>query len=244
MSHRALCLAIGMTASLSFLSAQEAFAPVQAEGRTLDCEVVQAVRGVNQKVSLREVAEAGLNELLAQFRADIDRRTLPEAFPFSVNDLSELDNAKIGFGYQVHTVNPKQLLSSKLPLEKLAIPTGIWNFLVMVDDQAVGLVEVEKLNGKWQMIGAGGAELAKDVQAMADTHAPAKDFRFIRIYQAVSDVMEVKNDEGGSQFVPLVAARKTLGKAKMAVRGSQLEDGASMAESLRAAVAAGMSATH
>lgn len=159
---------------------------------------------------LRAAAELGLRSVINDLTKDLKTGSIPNDFPFDVNDLSELKNAKLSFSFEVHTVQPQTLLAGGRPLEQMLTGTGIWNFVVSVNNAPIALLEMEKSYGKWVVNGVGGAKLAQDVQAAAQNHSAKDAFRFVRIYQATADFMEVKDSDNRARYVPLIAARETL----------------------------------
>lgn len=159
---------------------------------------------------LRQAAEQGLKSMVAELGRDIAPGTLPDGFPFEVNDLSELKRATLGMGFEIHSAHPNQILAGGTTLDKMVSGNGIWHFIVLVDANPVALLEMQKVNGKWEAIGAGAAKLAQDVQMAANQHAGGSAFRFVRIYQATADLIEVRDAKASAQYVPLIAARKNL----------------------------------
>lgn len=173
-----------------------------------EAEPIRAVTGQASKSLLQTMAKIELRSFLTQLRRDIKPGTLPDHFPLDVNDLSELNKATIGEGYQVHTVSPDRLMAGGR-LEDMVVAQDIWNFFIMVEDQVVGQLSMEKTNGRWQVGRIGSYGIAQSVREAMTQHRSSSDFRFIRIYQATADLMEV----GGSdarQYVPLVSARYSL----------------------------------
>ena len=59
---------------------------------------------------LRAAAELGLRSVINDLTRDLKAGSLPADFPFDVNDLSELKNAKLGLSFEIHTIQPQTLL--------------------------------------------------------------------------------------------------------------------------------------
>ncbi len=219
------CLTLGLLAAGLSLCAQSPALRLDHEDRS------QKVR----PNELRIVAERGFRAMVAGFEKEIEPGTLPDGFPLDITDLSELKGATLGMGYQVHTVNPAEVMGGS-DLEPLVKGTSIWHFLVMVDARPVAILEVDRIDNAWQVVGVGSAELAKDVHAMATEHARKGEFRFVRIYQATSDLMEVRQaDSPEARYVPLVAARQSLRMARP-LKASDLLNGQEILPSLQSAV--------
>lgn len=198
-----------------------------------------------EPLGLRQAAELGLKSMVAELGRNIAPGTLPDGFPFEVNDLSELNRATLGLGFEIHSAHPKQILAGSTTLEKMVAGNGIWHFIVLVDGNPVALLEMHKIQGKWEAIGAGGAQLAQDVQLAANQHAGTSAFRFVRIYQATADLIEVRDAQASAQYVPLIAARKNLrmaapastnGVAAVASSNATLHSGNDVLPALQAAI--------
>lgn len=200
-----MLLAAGLMAALPMV-AQAAL----VDAPQSDFTVAAKEQSAREPRGLRVAAEVGLKAMLAELGQGIVAGTLPENFPFDVRDFSELRSATLGTGFEVHTVQPQQLLAGGVPLEQMVAGNGIWNFVVMVGKHPVALLEMAQENGRWQVQGAGAARLAQDIHQAAQTHGGKKAFRFVRIYQATSDLLEVQDSTSRARFVPLIAARETL----------------------------------
>lgn len=198
-----------LVAALAILVAVPALAQ-NTQSRSFDPITVAKAVAAKEPIGLRSSAESGLRTLINDLSKDIPSGTLPDGFPFDINDISELKNAKLGMGFEVHTAHPQTLLAGGRPFEQMLIGTGIWNFVVLVDGYPTALLEMEKVHGKWQVNGAGGSKLAQDVHLTTQQNAGRNAFRFVRIYQATADFLEVKDIEGKSRFAPLLAARQSL----------------------------------
>ncbi|MBI3713300.1 MAG: hypothetical protein HY253_10105 [Burkholderiales bacterium] len=198
-----------LVAALAMIMAVPALAQ-NNQSRSFDAITVAKAVAAKEPIGLRTSAEAGLRTLINDLSKDIPAGTLPDNFPFEINDISELRNAKLGMGFEVHTAHPQTLLAGGRPFEQMLMGTGIWNFVVLVDGHPAALLEMEKVNGKWQVNGAGGSKLAQDVHQTTQQNAGRNAFRFVRIYQATADFLEVKDMEGKSRFAPLLAARQSL----------------------------------
>lgn len=189
-----------------------------------DAKAVAQASAAKEPTGLRSAAETGLRSLITDLTKDLKANSLPDAFPFDVNDLSELKNAKLGLGFEVFSAHPQTLLAGGRPFEQMLLGTGVWNFVVLSDGHPIALLEMEKVNGKWQVNGAGASKLAQDVHATSVNHAGKNAFRFVRIYQATADFMEVKDMEGRARYAPLLAARQSL---RMSAPSAEVLPGAS-----------------
>ncbi|MBX9345465.1 hypothetical protein [Chromobacterium piscinae] len=189
--------------------------------------------GVVQERGIADAARQGLAGFVKQNLAEYGVR-LPDGFPLSVADGRELASLRLGRGFPVFSVNPQRLLAADADLSGLMAPTGSWRFVALSGSRPVGLVTVEKVEGRWQAIAFGAAELAKNVEAAQAGHAGQT--RFLRVYQAQSDFLEVAQADGKPRFAALMSARETLSLKKQPA----LLDGADLIEPLRAAVRANL----
>lgn len=176
-----------------------------------------------------QAAKRGLAQFAEQQQA-IRPGSAPADFPLDITDVGDLKQATVSHGFQVYTIDPKELLT-RGDLPALARPTGEWRFIISLRGRPIGLATVQQVNGRFETVAYGGAVLAKDVDAAANAHGndARSNLRFIRIYQARSDLLEVDR----AKFAPLHSARESLLLKKA---GSQLLDGTELLEPLRAAV--------
>ncbi|MEN3809306.1 hypothetical protein ABH309_02775 [Chromobacterium piscinae] len=189
--------------------------------------------GAVQEQGIADAARQGLTGFVKQNLAEYGVR-LPDGFPLSVADGRELASLRLGRGFPVYSVNPQRLLAADADLSGLMAPTGSWRFVALSGSRPVGLVTVEKVEGRWQAIAFGAAELAKNVEAAQAGHGGQT--RFLRVYQAQSDFLEVAQTDGKPRFAALMSARERLSLKQQPA----LLDGADLIELLRAAVRAGL----
>ncbi|MBR7799532.1 hypothetical protein [Undibacterium fentianense] len=226
-----------MVLGIAMLSASPIFAQNLTSGRTqFDATAVAKATAAREPSGLRSAAFLGLRTLINDLAKDLKAGSLPSGFPFDVNDLSELKTAELGLGFEVYSAHPQTLLAGGRPFEQMVMGTGVWNFVVLVDKHPVALLEMEKFNGKWQVNGAGASKLAQDVMASTQNHAGRNAFRFIRIYQATADFLEVKDLEGKAKFAPLIAARQSLRMTNAIAADASLAGGQDILPSLQEAV--------
>lgn len=193
--------------------------------------------------NVRVAAEAGLRSMVFDMGRGLPANgKLPADFPIAVSSYAELRQVALGVGFEVNTIDPTALAyaGKSADLGAMSKGTGLWNFVLLSKGQPVGLLEVGNVGGRWQVLGAGASALARDVQAAAQGHARDGRFKFVRLYQATSDLMQVRGADGSTRFVPLMAARETLGLAKAAA-GDSLPSGQALLPALQQAVRASLS---
>lgn len=191
--------------------------------------------------TLRAAAEAGLRRMTFDLGQGLPANgKLPADFPIAVSSFAELRQVTLGVGFEVNTVDPTALLYAKqtADIARMAKGSGVWKFVILSKGQPVGLLEMNNVNGKWQAVGAGSSKLAQNVHAAAALSVDGS-FRFVRIYQATSDLMEVRGRDSASRFVPLQSARQSL-----SLSSAKLADGTLSSQdllpSLQAAVRANL----
>lgn len=226
-----------LAVSIAMLTAIPAIAQNLTGGRVqFDANAVTKASAAREPAGLRSAATSGLRAVINDLTKDLQAGSLPHGFPIEVNDISELKNAELGLGFEVYSAHPQTLMAGGRPFDQMLMGTGVWNFVVLVDKQPVALLELEKVNGKWQVNGVGGAKLAQDVHASSQNHAGKNAFRFVRIYQATSDFLEVKDIEGKSRYAPLIAARQTLRMSAAVGADTPLATGSDVLPALQEAV--------
>ena len=137
---------------------------------------------------------------------------LPGQLSAAASHKAAWDDAEVHHGFQVYTVSPVELMRGT-DLTPLLTPTGLWRFVVLAEGQPVSLVTVAQVEGKWTAVSVGGAILAGEVSRVMEKW-PVKDgysHRFLRVYQARADFIEIFRDNRSIGFVPLIAARETFG---------------------------------
>lgn len=163
-------------------------------------------------LSLRLAAESGLRAMtLDMARGHAAGAKLPSGFPIPVATYGDLQKLSLGAGFEVNTIDPAALMYAKrdADLSRIARGTDAWKFFIVADGKPVALLDVGKVDGRWQAIGAGSSDLAADLAATAPMTGDGS-FRFVRIYQATSDLVEVRGAGGGSRFVPMRSAQHAL----------------------------------
>ena len=220
--------------------------PASAAGNGVATIVQQQLARTQAQIA----AQQGLAEY-KQSKLQAYANLSPDNMAFDVSDMEELMQARVGQGFEVYTVKPQDVAGGRTDLSGMATPTGSWRFVVQVDDKPVGLVTVEMVDGRWQAVSFGAAGLAREYEAMRVAHgnADASNLRFIRIYQAQSDLMEVTSAaDGKSRYAAMKSARESLlrfGLNKVQPDANAgMFDASQLMESLRAAVSKNMEVQH
>jgi hypothetical protein len=184
-----------------------------------------------------------------QYQVQNHAGSAPQGFPLEVADVQDLKDARIAYGFPVYTIDPADLISGRSEMKAMAKPTGIWRFVITLNQQPIGLATVEQVNGKWETVAYGAAVLAKDLDASMTAYAnkDRSNVRMLRIYQAQSDFLEVSSAQDGAvRFAPLHSARQSLlmQRTDRATDGNKgLLDASELLEPLRAAVKKNLDST-
>ncbi len=173
---------------------------------------------------------------VAQFLKPND---LPGGFPLGDAEISDWRAAEIGHGFQVYTINPQALVNDRdVTLHAMIIPTGVWRFVLNVKGNAALLVTVVHVDGKWRAVSFGGALLAKEVQTVSAQWPAQKGYetRFVRVFQAKADLIEINKGPQAKGFVPLRSAKLSLNMEYRDTKPDMLLVESEIRESLRETV--------
>lgn len=195
-------------------------------------------------------AQAAAQRDFAQFvQMHLQRQGgLAADFPLAVTSADELRSATIAYGFPVYTIDPPAMLAGRGSMQSMARQTGAWRFVIAVAGRAVGLATVEKVNGRYETVAYGGAVLAKDLAALAGHYGNAdkSNLRFLRIFQARSDLLEVMGEDNRARFAPMHSARQSLMLQPQAMKHgvpSGLLDETELQQPLRSAIRQNMAAS-
>ncbi len=177
---------------------------------------------------------------LPEFLRPIQETHLPQ-FGFPSRDAA--DAAELGVAFQVHTVDPRRLIAAEasVGLTDLAVATPQWQLVVMSHGRARAVMTVAPLDGRWRGVAIGASGLAAQLHDLVERWPAARGYRcrLIRVYQAASDAVEVRQDGRLQGVVPLASSRAALGLTP-AFDPQDLRDTRDMAAALRPLVAAGL----
>lgn len=166
----------------------------------------------------RQAAEQALRTLASRPLVNTTRRSGSRVL--DIDDVRALRDATIGYGFEVHVVDPKRLLAGDT-IDASLIRSGVWRFAILLADKPIGLMTVARIDGRWRMAEVGAAALAKDIADVVDGYAgdrPAPHMRFIRSPQAVADFIEIipaptRESASGPGYVPLLTASEIIDPA-------------------------------
>jgi hypothetical protein len=119
--------------------------PLTAEARTGPAEVASA-------------AAAGLHSFL-------DRILGEDGQDYGFTKTDSLDKAYLGDPFNLHTITPDALLNynNEVPVASILTVTDMWYFPVMIQSEIRCILVVDHMDGKWQAVSLGHANLAKSL---------------------------------------------------------------------------------
>ncbi len=138
-----------------------------------------------------------------------------ELAAYGFSNIDEIKECSLGTPLRIYTLSPDNLgrLNQNDDITSFIQITNLWFFPVYSKDKVKNLLTVDFVNGQWKTVAMGSAELAKDVDSFQKNffsqNKDAKDFKFLRIYQAKSDFFLIQS-ENKIKLVPLKSAKHTL----------------------------------
>lgn len=138
-----------------------------------------------------------------------------ELAAYGFANINETKGCLLGTPLKIYTILPDNLgrLNQNDDITSSIQITNLWFFPVYSKDKVKNLLTVDFVNGQWKAVAMGSAELAKDVDSFlknfSSQNKGAKDFKFLRIYQAKSDFFLIQS-ENKTKLVPLKSAKHTL----------------------------------
>lgn len=127
---------------------------------------------------------------------------------------ADADAATLGEGFQVFIVPTQSLLEeqSSVGLPQSAAPTKMWQFLVLSHGKAKAFITVDYTRNQWTPVAIGSTGLAQETAELLEQYprSAGYHYRFLALYQADSDLIEMSRDEKVLGLVPLASARMAL----------------------------------
>jgi hypothetical protein len=166
-------------------------------------------------------AQSGLASLIREHASVQPREAFAQPFVRQQVDEATLT---LGRGFQVYTIAPERILKDRAGFSASCTPTDMWRFLVLDGERTVGLLTVAQVEGRWATVAFGGAQLAEEMQQVFATWTQETGYqiRFIRVYQATADFVEVSPGPGQAEFVPMTSGRIALNLDNRAFDPQQL----------------------
>lgn len=194
--------------------------PILAYQGVVENQLMASTKQALQKrepLGLRTAAEAGLKQFVQDLSEGEDPNSLPSNYPFSVSSIAQMNQASLDFAFEVFSTDTANIKNSSQPFDRMLVSTGIWRVIITVDKKPVGLIDLAKVNGKWEVRSAGAAKIAEKVSTIAKSHAGGDAFRFVRIHATATDFIEARSGNGEPKYVPLSSDTTLIGLSKSAL---------------------------
>jgi hypothetical protein len=135
---------------------------------------------------------------------------------FGFASYEEANSATLGEGFQIFTVSPDNLLNNiqgSQDLNSMAVPTTLWRFLIKTLDKAAAIITVDLVNNQWTPVSIGASGMAAQLNSFLGAWPASQgyQYRWIRVYQATADFIELFQKDQTIGFVPLNSGRIALG---------------------------------
>jgi hypothetical protein len=132
-------------------------------------------------------------------------------YGFTKNDI--LAQAYLGEPFNLYTIKPSALLAYQAgdSVPALLTQTNIWYFPVMIQNEVRALLAVSQQDGKWQAVGFGYVNLAKQLQGVMQQWPKSKGFHpcLITIFQAKQYLLMVP-EENANNLISLTPQKSGL----------------------------------
>jgi hypothetical protein len=151
-------------------------------------------------------AEAGLQPFLSRITPETR-----ESYGFARSDA--FAQVHVGVSFNLYTMTPEALLnySAGSPVLSLLSKTSMWYFLVMIKNSVRCILVVDRLDGKWQAVSLGYANLAKALSKVIQRWPPSKGFNalLIAVFQA-NEYLVLVPEESSDTLISLLPGREEL----------------------------------
>lgn len=150
-------------------------------------------------------------EGMIDFLRDASQVTLQN---FGFDDQMDANQATLGPCFQIYTILPSVLLADDADqdLSSMAVPTDLWQFIVLDQERPAALLTVDSMDGIWQAVSIGSSGLAVQLSDVLQAWPQTEryNYRLIRVYQATTDLLELTLGKKLQGFVPFTSARISL----------------------------------
>jgi hypothetical protein len=169
------------------------FSAFMAHAQTAPPEVISA-------------AEAGLQPFLSRISPEVR-----ESYGFAKSDA--FGQVHLGDSFNLYTITPDALLnySAGSQVSSLLSKTNMWYFLVMVENKVRCILIVDQIDGKWQAVSLGYADLAKALSKVMQRWPKSKGFNpwLITVFQA-NEYLVMVPEESSDTLLSLLPEREEL----------------------------------
>jgi hypothetical protein len=128
-----------------------------------------------------------------------------------IESQSDIDNATLGYGFQLFIVSSETILNESEPqvFQSLAIPTNLWQFLVLNGNKANVLLTVDLVDDKWTPVSIGASKLAKKFGKILEAWPVflGYQYRFMRVFPGNMEFIELSQGDKVVGIIPLTTAQ-------------------------------------
>ncbi|HEY5973693.1 MAG TPA: hypothetical protein VIU41_03035 [Geobacteraceae bacterium] len=140
--------------------------------------------------------------------------------------LSDIEKVGLGKGFEIFTINPDKLLdeTSSQDFQSLVSTTNVWYFPLVVEGRSKSLLKLRFTEGKWFPSGMGSSKMAKEMADFMEAWPASAGyhFRYIRVFQASSDFIELSQNGKLLGLFSLFSLTRTPGRVAGAFTSSDL----------------------
>lgn len=211
--------------------------------RTFSCKMIAVIFIFALNISLcfagevppdiRMAAGEGINIFLKDPR-------LKNLHQLGIESQSDIDYAALGHAFQIFVVPTEILLNESSPqdVQSLAIPTNVWQFLILHGNKANVLLTVDIVDGKWTPVAIGSSGLAKELNKILEAWPASSgyQYRLFRVYQAKAVFVEISQGDKVIGIVPLTSMNVAIGAPEKEFDPTDLRDAKEMLINLRPTV--------
>jgi hypothetical protein len=127
----------------------------------------------------------------------------------------DFPQAQLGPAFNLYTMTPQALLTSsaETPVTSLLSQTTLWYFPVMVHGEVRAILVVDQVDGKWQAVSLGYAELARALDRVRQRWPQAEGFhpQLIAVFQAKEYLVRVPEHSPNNLMSIFPAGRDLMG---------------------------------
>ncbi len=160
--------------------------------------------GQEAPAQLIRAAQAGLHTFLG-------RISTAERSDYGFTRDDSFEQVYLGGPFNLHTIAPEALLNyaAGTPVHLILSKTALWYFPVMLGAEVRSILVVDRVDGEWQAVSLGYANLARGLAQVMQRWPRAKNYHpvLIAVFQAKQHLVWVP-EENAQDLFPLVPGRK------------------------------------
>lgn len=155
-----------------------------------------------------KTAQEGLQSFLS--RVPLETRG---HYGFTPSD--DFKQARLGTAFNLYTMTPQALLTSSADtsVTSLLSKTAMWYFPVMVHNEVRAILVVDQVDGQWQAVSLGYAELARALDRVGQRWPQAEGFhpQLIAVFQAKEYLVRVPEHSSNDLISIFPPGRELMG---------------------------------